>query len=63
MTLGSWDFGPHAGAYQRANNIPPPQRGTAMMHNTMAFNKAYQQTPPPTQGPQAPPNQDWYNNF
>jgi hypothetical protein len=33
------------------------------MHNTMAFNNAYQQTPPPTQGPQAPPNQDWYNNL
>ena len=24
MTPGSWGFGPHAGAYQRANNTPPP---------------------------------------
>ena len=24
MTPGSWGFGPHAGAYQWANNIPPP---------------------------------------
>jgi hypothetical protein len=63
MTHGSWGFGPHAGVYQRANNIPPPHRGTAMMHNTMAFSNAYQQMHPPTQGPHAPPNQKWYNNF
>jgi hypothetical protein len=35
---GSWGFGPHAAAYQRANNIPPPQLGTSMMVNTMEFN-------------------------
>ena len=65
MTPGSWGFGPHAAAYQRANNVPPPQRGTAMMHNTMASgDHTYQQGPPPMQGPQqAPPNQEWYNNF
>ena len=63
MTPGSWGFGPHAGAYQRANNVPPPQRGTAMMQNTMASGNPYQQAPPPFQGPQAPPNQEWYNNF
>ena len=63
MTPGSWGFGPHTGAYQRANNIPPPQRGTAMMHNTMGFNDTYQQMPLPMQGQQAPPNQEWYNNF
>ena len=63
MTPGSWGFGPHAGAYQQANNMPPPQRGTAMTHNTMAFNDAYQQMHPPMQGPQAPSNQEWYNNF
>ena len=34
-----------------------------MMHNMMGFNDAYQQTPLPTQGLQAPPNQEWYNNF
>jgi hypothetical protein len=61
MTPGSWGFGPHAAAYQRANNVPPPQRGTAMMQNTMAASDhAYQQMVP---GPQAPPNQEWYNNF
>jgi hypothetical protein len=65
MTPGSWGFGPHAAAYQRANNVPPPQRGTAMMQNTMASgDHTYQQGPPPMQGPQqAPPNQEWYNNF
>jgi hypothetical protein len=65
MTPGSWGFGPHAAAYQRANNVPPPQRGTAMMQNTMASgNHTYPQTPPPNQMPQqAPPNQEWYNNF
>jgi len=75
MTPGSWGFGPHAAAYQRANNVPPlqrgtammpnPQSGTAMMQNTMASgDHTYQQTPPPMQGPQqAPPNQEWYNNF
>ena len=63
MTPGSWGFGPHAAAYQRANNVPPPQRGTAMMQNTMASGDPYQQAPPPFQGPQAPPNQEWYNNF
>jgi len=63
MTPGSWGFGPHAGAYQRANNVPPPQRGTAMMQNTIASGDPYQQAPPPFQGPQAPPNQEWYNNF
>ena len=36
---GGWGFGPHVAAYQRANNIPPLQPGTAMMVNTMAFNK------------------------
>jgi hypothetical protein len=56
-------FGPHAGAYQQANNIPPPQPGTAMMHNTMGFNNAFQQAPPPMQGPPAQPYQGWYNNF
>jgi hypothetical protein len=34
----------------------PPQPGHAMMHNTMAFNNAYQQVPPPQQGPPAPSN-------
>ena len=65
MTPGSWGFGPHAAAYQRANNMPPPQRGTAMMQNTMASgDHSYRQTPPPNQMPQqAPPNQEWYNNF
>jgi hypothetical protein len=65
MTPGSWGFGPHATAYQRANNVPPPQCGTAMMQNTMASgDHTYQQAPPPMQGPQeAPPNQEWYNNF
>ncbi len=43
--------------------IPPPQRGTAMMHNTISFNNTYHQMPPPTQGPHAPPNQEWYDNF
>jgi hypothetical protein len=53
MTPGSWGFGPHAAAYQRANNMPPPQRGTAMMQNTMASgDHTYQQTPPPIHGPQ-----------
>ena len=66
MTPGSWGFGPHATAYQRANTVPPPQRGTAMMQNTMASgdHTYQQQAPPPMQGPQqAPPNQEWYNNF
>ncbi len=63
MTPGSWGFGPHDGAYHQANNIPPPQCGTAMMHNMMGFNDAYQQMPLPKEGPQAPPNQEWYNNF
>ncbi len=35
---GSWGFRPHAAAYQRTNNIPPPQPGTSMMANTMEFN-------------------------
>ena len=66
MTPGSWGFGPHIAAYQQANNVPPPaQRGTAMMQNTMASgDHTYQQMPPPIHGPhQAPPNQEWYNNF
>jgi hypothetical protein len=32
---GSWGFGPHAAAYQRTNNTPPPQPGTSIMVNTM----------------------------
>ena len=56
MTPGSWGFGPHAAAYQRANNVPPSQRGAAMMQNTMASGDPYQQAPPSIQGPQAPPN-------
>ncbi len=53
----SWGFGPHTGAYHQANNIPYPQPGTAMMHNTMVFNNAYQHAPPPLQGPPTPANQ------
>jgi len=71
---GSWGFGPHAAAYQCANNIPPPQPGTAMMANTMAFNNAYPfptatptTVPPPTSYGFAPPpanaNPAWFNNF
>jgi hypothetical protein len=68
---GSWGFGPHAAAYQRANNIPPPQPGTAMMANTMAFNNGYPfptttptMTPPPSYGAAPPPvNPAWFNNF
>jgi len=71
---GSWGFGPHAAAYQRANNIPPPQPGTAMMANTMAFNNAYPfptatpttVPPPPLYGFAPPPanaNPVWFNNF
>ena len=60
---GSWGFGPHAAAYQCANNIPPPQPGTAMMVNTMAFNNAYPfptvtpttVPPPPSYGLAPPP--------
>ncbi len=59
----SWGFGPHARAHQQASNIPHSQPGTAMMHNTMAFNNAYQHAPPPPQGSPAPANQGWYNNF
>jgi hypothetical protein len=59
---GSWGFGPQAGSYQRANHAPP-QPGTAMMHNTIGFNNAHQQAPPPMQGPPAQPYQGWYNNF
>jgi hypothetical protein len=39
--LGSWGFGLHAAAYQRANNIPPLQPGTSMMANTMEFNNGF----------------------
>jgi hypothetical protein len=68
---GSWGFGPHAAAYQRANNIPPPQPGTAMMANMMAFNNIYPfptatptTTPPPSYGAAPPPvNPAWFNNF
>ena len=71
---GSWGFGPHAAAYQCANNIPPPQPGTAMMANTMAFNNAYPfptatpttVPPPPSYGFAPPPanaNPVWFNNF
>ncbi len=68
---GSWGFGPHAAAYQRTNNIPPPQPGTAMMANTMAFNNGYPfptttptMTPPPSYGLAPPPaNPTWFNNF
>ena len=67
---GSWGFGPHAAAYQRANNIPPPQPGTAMMANTMAFNNSYPfptatptVTPPPSYGSAPPPgNPVWFQN-
>ncbi len=68
---GSWGFGPHAAAYQRANNLPPPQLGTAMMANMMAFNNGYPfptamptATPPPLYGAAPPPvNLVWFNNF
>jgi hypothetical protein len=40
-----------------------PKNGTPMVHNTMAFNSAYQHAPPPLPGPPAPANQGWYNNF
>jgi hypothetical protein len=33
------------------------------MQNTMAYNNAYQQAPPPQQGLPAPSNQGWYSNF
>jgi hypothetical protein len=69
---GSWGFGPHAAAYQHANNIPPPQPGTVMMANTMAFYNGFlfrtttpTVTPPPTYGLAPPPaNPAWFrNNF
>ena len=57
-TVEVLDLGPHDRTYQRANNSPPPpQPGTMMMHNTMAFINAYTQAPPPTQSSPAPPNQ------
>jgi hypothetical protein len=34
-------IGPHASGYQRTNNIPPPNQGTAMMVNMMAFKNNY----------------------
>ncbi len=59
---GSWGFGPHAAAYQCANNIPPPQPGIAMIANTMAFNNGYpfptttpMMTPPSSYGAAPPP--------
>jgi hypothetical protein len=62
---GSWGFGLHAAAYQRANTIPPPQPGTSMMANTMEFNNGfnYLGTMPalPAYG-QPIPGQSFYQN-
>jgi hypothetical protein len=64
----SWGFGPHAAAYQHANNIPPPQPGTYMMANTMEFNNGFNylgtipaSTTPPAYG-QLHPGQGFYQN-
>jgi hypothetical protein len=63
--LGSWGFGPHAAAYQCANNIPPPQPGTSMMANTMEFNNGFNylgtMPAPPAYG-QPNPGQICYQN-
>ncbi len=64
---GSWGFGPHAAAYQRANNIPPPQLGTSMsmMANTMEFNNGFNYcgtTPAPPAYGQPNPGQSFYQN-
>jgi hypothetical protein len=62
---GSWGFGPHAAAYQRDNNIPPPQPGTSMMANTMKFNNWFNylstMPAPPAYG-QSNPGQSFYQN-
>jgi hypothetical protein len=63
---GSWGFGPHAAAYQRANNIPPTQPGTtSMMANTMEFNNGFNyfatMPAPPAYG-QPNPGQKFYQN-
>jgi hypothetical protein len=41
----------------------PTSRPTTFPHNTMAYNNAYQQAPSPQQGPSAPSNHGWYNNY
>ncbi len=60
---GSWGFGPHAAAYQRANNIPPPQPGTSMMANTIEFNNSFNYLgtmPAPPAHSQPNPGQNFY---
>jgi hypothetical protein len=58
-------FGPHTAAYQRTNNIPPPQPGTPMMANTMEFNNGFNylgtMPAPPAYG-QPNPGQSFYQN-
>jgi hypothetical protein len=64
---GSWDFGPHAAAYQRTNSIPPPQPGTPMMENTMEFSNGfnYHGTMPalPAYGQPSPGQRFYQNHF
>jgi hypothetical protein len=66
---GSWGFGLHAAAYQRANNIPPPQPGTSMMMKTMEFNNGFNYlgtkpalAPPPAYGQPQPGPPGFYQN-
>jgi hypothetical protein len=62
---GSWGFGPHAAAYQHANNIPPPQPRTSMMVNSLEFNNGFNylgtMPAPPAYG-QPNPGQNFYQN-
>jgi hypothetical protein len=62
---GSWGFGPHAAAYQRANNIPSFQPGTSMMANSMEFSNGFNYLgtmPAPPAYSQPNPGQSFYQN-